>query len=78
LPEEAQIEKAVLYFHGGAYNLGSAFAYRNFVSHIALISKAATFIPEYRLAPEHPIRQQWKMGKPFIKDLLKKVTVIYQ
>jgi len=53
-PEDAAEKAAVLYLHGGAYVLGSASAYRNFVGQIAFRAKAAAFIPDYRLAPEHP------------------------
>src|SRR5882724_5430816 len=45
---------AILHLHGGWFNLGSARAYRNFVGHIAASAGAAAFIPDYRLAPEHP------------------------
>jgi monoterpene epsilon-lactone hydrolase len=45
---------AVVYFHGGAYVLGSAAAYRNFVGQIAARAKVAIFIPDYSVAPEHP------------------------
>jgi len=45
---------AILYLHGGWYVWGTAAAYRNFVGHIAARSGLATFIPDYRLAPEHP------------------------
>ena len=44
----------ILHAHGGWFNLGSAHAYRNFVGHIASSAGTATFIPDYRLAPEHP------------------------
>jgi len=44
---------AILYLHGGAYVLGSASAYRNFAAQIAVRAKAVTFIPDYKLAPEH-------------------------
>jgi len=44
---------AILYLHGGAYIVGSAKVYRNFVGHIASRASAAVFIAEYRLAPEH-------------------------
>jgi acetyl esterase/lipase len=43
---------AVLYFHGGAYILGSAAAFRNFVGQIADRAKSSIFIVEYALAPE--------------------------
>jgi monoterpene epsilon-lactone hydrolase len=45
---------AVVYFHGGAYVLGSAAAYRNFVGQIAARAKVAIFIADYGVAPEHP------------------------
>lgn len=46
--------RTVLYLHGGWFVFGSAEAYRNFVGHIAALANAAVFIPNYRLAPEHP------------------------
>jgi len=45
---------AILHLHGGWFNLGTARAYRNFVGHIAASAGAAAFVPDYRLAPEHP------------------------
>ena len=53
-PQDAPEKAAILYFHGGAYTVGSAKAHRNFVGHIAVRTGAAAFVPDYRLAPEHP------------------------
>ncbi|GAA4071928.1 hypothetical protein GCM10022248_45660 [Nonomuraea soli] len=44
----------VLYLHGGAYVMGSAYGYRHVAGALAVASGAATLVPEYRLAPEHP------------------------
>ena len=44
----------VLYFHGGWYIFGTAKAYRHFAGHIANRTGAEVFVPDYRLAPEHP------------------------
>jgi len=44
----------VLYLHGGAYVAGSATAYRHFVGQLAVRVGADFFVPDYRLAPEHP------------------------
>jgi acetyl esterase/lipase len=44
----------ILHIHGGWFNLGSAHAYRNLVGHIASSAGTSAFIPDYRLAPEHP------------------------
>src|SRR3989442_131950 len=46
---------AILHLHGGWFNLGTARAYRNFVGHIAASAGAAAFVPDYRLAPQHPL-----------------------
>jgi acetyl esterase/lipase len=45
---------AILHLHGGWFNWGTAQAYRHLAGHIAAQAKAAAFIPDYRLAPEHP------------------------
>ncbi|HUA64378.1 MAG TPA: alpha/beta hydrolase [Alphaproteobacteria bacterium] len=46
--------QAILHLHGGWFNWGSARAYRNLVGHIAGQAQVNAFIPDYRLAPEHP------------------------
>src|SRR5438132_950997 len=53
-PARPRQDAAILHVHGGWFNLGTARAYRNFVGHIASSAGADAFIPEYRLAPEHP------------------------
>ena len=53
-PARAGKGAAIIHAHGGWFNMGTAQAYRNLVGHIALNSGANAFIPEYRLAPEHP------------------------
>ena len=44
----------ILYLHGGWYVLGSAQAYRHLAGHVAHRTGAEVFVPDYRLAPEHP------------------------
>src|ERR1700751_1397158 len=53
-PAGAQKEAAIIHAHGGWFIMGTAQASRNFGGHIALSAGADAFIPEYRLAPEHP------------------------
>ena len=53
-PARPQKGAAILHVHGGWFNLGTARAYRKFVGHIAWSAGADAFIPDYRLAPEHP------------------------
>ncbi|SCX23620.1 Monoterpene epsilon-lactone hydrolase [Agrobacterium sp. DSM 25558] len=44
----------ILYLHGGGYVLGSAQAFGSFVGQIATRLGSDVFVPDYRLAPEHP------------------------
>ena len=53
-PAKARKAAAIIHVHGGWFNWGTAQAYRNFAGHIASSAGADAFIPDYRLAPEHP------------------------
>ena len=53
-PARARMGSAILHLLGGWFNWGTALAFRNLVGHIALSTGADAFIPDYRLAPEHP------------------------
>jgi acetyl esterase/lipase len=53
-PARARKGAAIIHAHGGWFNFGTARAYRNLVGHIAWRGGANAFIPDYRLAPEHP------------------------
>ena len=53
-PARARMGSAILHLLGGWFNWGTALAFRNLVGHIALNAGADAFIPDYRLAPEHP------------------------
>ncbi len=45
---------ALLHLHGGAFVMGSARTYRNRAMRMSFRCDAEVFVPEYRLAPEHP------------------------
>lgn len=47
-------ERAVLYLHGGAFLMGSPASYRSRAARVAYRCRAEVFVPDYRLAPEHP------------------------
>jgi len=47
-------DEAIVHLHGGWFSFGSAMAYRHLVGHIAARAGARAFVPDYRLAPEHP------------------------
>jgi len=53
-PGGARTKQAILHLHGGWFNWGSAQAFRNLVGHIAARAGVDAFVPDYRLAPEHP------------------------
>ena len=53
-PARAAGGQAILHLHGGWFNWGSARAYRHLAGQIAARAGAVAFVPDYRLAPEHP------------------------
>ncbi|CDN57922.1 Putative acetyl-hydrolase (plasmid) [Neorhizobium galegae bv. officinalis bv. officinalis str. HAMBI 1141] len=53
-PANARPSARILYLHGGGYVLGSAQALAHFAGQIAVRVGADAFVPDYRLAPEHP------------------------
>ena len=53
-PEGVRPGATILHLHGGWFNWGSAEAFRHLVGHIARSAGADAFVPDYRLAPEHP------------------------
>ena len=53
-PKGVPSDGAILHLHGGWFNWGSAEVFRSLVGHIARGAKVKAFIPDYRLAPEHP------------------------
>ncbi len=53
-PRHANPGARVLFLDGGGYVLGSARAFTPFAGQIAARAGAETFVPDYRLAPEHP------------------------
>jgi acetyl esterase/lipase len=46
--------RVLLWFHGGAFVLGSSASWRRFACDVAAASGATVLLPDYRLAPEHP------------------------
>jgi acetyl esterase/lipase len=53
-PASSRPGDVILHLHGGWFNFGTANAYRHLVGHIAARAGARAFVPDYRLAPEHP------------------------
>jgi monoterpene epsilon-lactone hydrolase len=52
-PANASEDKAILYFHGGGFRIGSVASHRELIAQIALASGCRVLAINYRLAPEH-------------------------
>ena len=53
-PIASPADDAILHLHAGWFKFGTANAYRHLAGHIAARAGVKAFIPDYRLAPEHP------------------------
>lgn len=47
-------DAALLYLHGGGYVIGSPKSHRHLTAALSEASGLSLFVPDYRLAPEHP------------------------
>ena len=52
-PAGAPQDKAILYFHGGGFRIGSVSSHRDLIAQIAVASGCRVLAINYRLAPEH-------------------------
>jgi phosphinothricin tripeptide acetyl hydrolase len=53
-PPGAREDAALLYLHGGGYCIGSPRSHRHLAAALASAAGVPAFVPDYRLAPEHP------------------------
>jgi epsilon-lactone hydrolase len=53
-PPGGRTARAILYFHGGGYIVGSPRTHRGLANRLALLTGLSVLLPEYRLAPENP------------------------
>lgn len=54
VPASVRRGRRLLYLHGGGYCSGSAEAYRGLAGQLARRLDARVYVPDYRLAPQHP------------------------
>jgi monoterpene epsilon-lactone hydrolase len=54
VPAGVSADRVLVYFHGGAYQLGSPATLRHLVGLLATGARARSLSVDYRLAPEHP------------------------
>ncbi|MEN6476141.1 MAG: alpha/beta hydrolase [Syntrophaceae bacterium] len=65
-------DMAILYFHGGAYTIGSSYTHRTIAAHVAHACGVKVLIIDYRLAPEHPYPAALEDGMNAYHTLLDK------
>jgi monoterpene epsilon-lactone hydrolase len=53
VPADARHDKAILYFHGGGFRIGSVASHRDLIARMADASGCRALAINYRLAPEH-------------------------
>ncbi|WP_396902095.1 alpha/beta hydrolase [Mycolicibacterium sp.] len=53
LAPEQPAGRVLLYLHGGGYTVGSPRSHRALAGRLAVALNAVTYVPDYRLAPEH-------------------------
>lgn len=66
----ASEDRAILYFHGGGYNLGSSSSHGEIAAHISKTSGARVLLIDYRCAPEHPYPGALEDGLSAYRGLL--------
>lgn len=54
IPDNVRGDRTLLYIHGGGYLVGSPSGYLGIAGHFATMLGARVYMPDYRLAPEHP------------------------
>jgi acetyl esterase/lipase len=67
----AEAKRIILYLHGGGYFMGSPAEYRPFTAKLAYLAEASVFVPDYRLAPEHPFPAALDDAEKCYRDLLR-------
>ncbi|EPJ8505427.1 alpha/beta hydrolase [Acinetobacter baumannii] len=53
-PKTIKSGLGILYLHGGGYVVGSSKSHAKLAAQIGHVAQAQVWLPEYRLAPEHP------------------------
>ncbi len=52
--EGIEVERSILYLHGGGYVIGSPATHRGLAERLSRAASARVLVIDYRLAPEHP------------------------
>ena len=72
--------KAMMYIHGGGYLSGSPETHRAFTARLAIELQCEVWVPDYRLAPEHPfpagLHDVAEVWEAFIKKQSDKTIIL--
>jgi len=71
-PDVLKTDAVIVYIHGGAYIVGEPAGYHGIGGNLAKTMGAKVFLPDYRLAPEHPFPAPIDDTLQFYKGLLDK------
>jgi epsilon-lactone hydrolase len=58
-PPGGATRQAMVYFHGGGYLVGSPRTHQGLAARLAKATRVSVYLPDYRLAPEHPYPAPW-------------------
>jgi epsilon-lactone hydrolase len=58
-PPGGATPRAILYFHGGGYLVGSPKTHQGLAARLATRAMMSVYLPDYRLAPEHAFPAAW-------------------
>jgi epsilon-lactone hydrolase len=70
VPEGCEAEQVLVFMHGGGFALGSPSSHRKLAGHLAKACGTSAFVPDFRLAPEHPFPAGLQDGVAVVDGLL--------
>jgi acetyl esterase/lipase len=66
---KSDVNRAIIYFHGGGYVIGSLQSHRELASRIATAADGAVYLIDYPLAPENPFPAAVESAKNAYRDI---------
>ncbi len=68
---QSDMDRAIVYFHGGGYVIGSLQSHRELASRITSATSSAVYLVDYPLAPENPFPAALESAKTAYKEIAK-------
>ena len=74
-PKETQnINKAIFYFHGGAYVQEATNMHWEFIQKLAVDANAIIYMPDYPLTPQYTYKDVYNMVEPFYEEYVTNIN----